>query len=650
MGGSEAPRAGDGVVVDTWDGERTKIDAFASIATAMTARASVVGPDRPAATLRISMFGPLRIERVRDGDLVDVIGPGDLGGVKTKELLELLLLARGHPVRKDVLIDALWRGARGEEPRNPTATLESYVSVLRKHLFDDRDEARRTLVTMTGAYRFAIEHVALDLVDFDDAMATSDRPRHVRLPHLLRAAALANGDLLEDVQEAVWLEQERELARDRVARLHLLIAADLLVQGDPAGAARHGERVLMSRPYSEEAYQMIMLAEHALGHSDASRRAFERCRRLLAEELGFDCTSETEDLGAAIDAGVPAATLVAARWPGAPTHRAPARRRADRRDPSRTMPFVGRRDELTRARVLCEQAAKGSFQMVAVRGRAGMGRSAFLSQLEPMLVGPEGLRVGRAEYTPVDLDRPGVPLASAIVRALAGTSGADAARAYAAAPFVDTSDATLHALRRLVVDHGPLTLLLDDLQWADADTITALEWLGRNHPDLPLAVVATVRASVHDSVASSLAQTVPVASDVIELAPLQAGPAVELRGIDAALIRATGGVPSLLADAWRWIHAGGGSGPSPSLRDAVLRHVRGLGNPYAALLRAAATLPEPFTAEQLATAAMVPMGLVDRSTVELCRVDLFERHGRGIRFRATLVREVLSDALPSRSA
>jgi hypothetical protein len=117
-----------------------------------------------------------------------------------------------------------------------------------------------------------------------------------------------------------------------------------------------------------------------------------------------------------------------------------------------------------------------------------------------------------------------------------------------------------------------------------------------------------------------------------------------------ALIRATGGVPALLADSWRWIHAGGGSGPSPSLRDAVLRHVRGLGSPYAGLLRAAATLAEPFTAEQLADVAVMPMGLVDRSIVELCRVDLFERHGRGIRFRATLVRDVLSDAAASRSA
>ncbi len=639
MGGSDSP----GVELDVraTDQRDEQADDHTSAAADAVAR-------RPIEPLRISMFGPLRIERPTRNGGVDLLGPGDLGGVKPKELLELLLLARGHPVRKDVLIDALWRAPAGGEPRNPTATLESYVSVLRKHLFDDRHEARLTLVTMSGAYRFAIDRVDVDLIYFDAAMARAERHRTKRLPHLIHAASIASGDLLEDVHEAPWVEQERELYRDRVARLHLIIAADLLVQGDPAGAARHGEQVLVSRPYSEEAFHVIMLAEHALGHSEAARRAFERCRRLLGDELGLDCTTDTEELGAAIDSGVPAAALIAARWPVSTPRTATTGRRGDRRDPSRMLPFVGRREELARARELCDIATNGSFQMVVVRGRPGMGRSAFLNELEPTLVGTGTSRVGRAAYTPAEQERPGVPLASAIVRALTGTPGAAAARAYASAPFVDTSDDTLHALRDLVIEHGPMTLLLDDLQWADADTITAVEWLGRNHPAVPLAIVATMRASLHAT--SHAGEAVPVTGDVIDLTPLEAGPAADLRGLDAALIRATGGVPALLADSWRWIHAGGGNGPSPSLRDSVLRLVRGMGNPYAGLLRAAATLAEPFSSDQLAACAMVPTGVVDRSIQELCRVDLFERHDRGVRFRATLVRDVLGDAATPRSA
>ena len=605
-------------------------------------------PDQVLPRLRIEVFGPLRIERSRPDGGVDVLGPADLGGVKTKELLELLVLARGRPVRKSVLVEHLWTG--GDGPRHPMATLESYVSVLRKHLFTDGDEARRTLVTMNGAYRFDTGRIVLDLDLFDAALEAATGPRHTRLPRLLRAAELAVGDLLEDVHEAAWLDQEREMTGERVARVHLLIAADLLTQGDPAGAAHHGERVLRHRPYSEEAHRMIMLAEHSLGHTEASRSAFERCRRLLAQDLGVDCTTETEELAASIDAGTPAAELIAERWPAeSAARRTSARlRRADRRDPTRALPFVGRRAELERARSSCEIAAAGAFQLVIVRGRTGMGRTAFLARLAGLVSDTTSLSVGRATYTPMDSERPGVPLAAALLDAVGGTESAAAATAYARAPFVDTSDITLHALQRLVADHGPLALLLDDLHWADADTLTALEWLGRNQPTLPLAVVATVRSSVHDGHLGWRAEPVALAHDVIDLAPLRTDEASELRALDLPLIRATGGVPALLADSWRWIHAGGGDGPSPSLRDAVLRHVRSLGSPYAGLLRSAAALAEPFTSDHLASVARMPVGIVDRSVAELCRADLLERHGDGVRFRATLVRDVLGDAAGAR--
>ena len=69
--------------------------------------------------MEISMFGP---SVVRDGDRV--LGPGDLGGVKPRQVLELLLLARGHLVCTDVIADAIW--PEGEEPRNVVATLNTY--------------------------------------------------------------------------------------------------------------------------------------------------------------------------------------------------------------------------------------------------------------------------------------------------------------------------------------------------------------------------------------------------------------------------------------------------------------------------------------------------------------------------------------------
>ena len=45
----------------------------------------------------------------------------------------------------------------------------------------------------------------------------------------------------------------------------------------------------------------------------------------------------------------------------------------------------------------------------------------------------------------------------------------------------------------VMAGHAPLVLLLDDLQWADPATITALRYLQRRGGALPAAVVAAVR-------------------------------------------------------------------------------------------------------------------------------------------------------------
>ena len=575
--------------------------------------------------MHISMFGPLRISRSGA-----VLGPGDFGGVKPKELFELLLLGRGHPVHKDSLIEELWPGT---PPRNPTGTLESYVSILRKYLFEDRDQARRMLTTMSGAYRFALDEVTLDLDTFDQLIARAERSPSKRLPLLQQAADLAVGDLLEDVPANHWIDQPRAMYRDRVARVHLLIAADLIIGGNYSSAVWHGERVLTIRPYSEEAVQTIMLANHALGHSELARRVFERCRKVLADDLNTDCTSETENLGAAIDAGTPASTLIAQRWPPPPASPA-SRRRSERRDRNRILPFLGRDHELALVGDRCAASAVNGFQLIVIRGRRGMGRTAFLGELDRRLRGP----VGRCTYTPLDSERPTVPLATALQAALHGTAGAHAAKEYAEAPFVDSSPETLIALYSVIADHAPITLLLDDLHWADADTFTALDWLGRRHPELPLTVVATMR---DHNLHNGQHRTLRTITETIQLGVLAAEHANDRHGLDAALIRATGGVPALIADCWRWTRSGG-SGVPPSVRDVVLRTVRGLGGSPALLLRVAATYPEPFDELDLMPSLTQSVPEIATTIDALCALDMLERVADGVRFRSSMIRDVLA--------
>src|SRR3984957_9370070 len=102
------------------------------------------GPAEESATVAVRLFGP--IEVAAGGRR---LGPRDLGGPKAKQVLQLLLVARGHSVTKDRLADQLWGEAL---PKRAFAALENHVSVLRRHL-DGVGRGRDLVVADRGGYR-----------------------------------------------------------------------------------------------------------------------------------------------------------------------------------------------------------------------------------------------------------------------------------------------------------------------------------------------------------------------------------------------------------------------------------------------------------------------------------------------------------------
>lgn len=580
--------------------------------------------------MHISLFGPLRVRTEES-----VLGPHDFGGVKPKELLALLLLARGHPVTKETLADHLWPG---QTPKNIAGTLETYISVLRKKLFTDRTTARQVLATTAGAYRFATDQVTLDIDLFDDLVARAEMAGNDQLRLRRQAVDLVQGQLLEDFGHAPWAHAERELYCDRVTRVHVLVSEEMLATSGFTGAITHAEAALKVRPYAEEAYRVLMLANHALGHIESARQAFERCRSIVGDELGHDPTSETADLAGAIDAGVPAPELIDERLgralaPAAPT----SVDRGDRRDPTRQLPFLGRTRELDAIHSHIASSRAGEFRLVLVRGRAGIGRTALVHHLYESVAGV----VGCETYAPLDRELPPLPLARCISHALRDGTGVLDAAEYAGAPLLSESVEALEQLRGILTAHAPMVLLLDDLQWADSGTFVALGWLKRTCPDLPVTVVATAR-----DLAFRRARHLDMldANQEIRLSPLALDDPADCGDIDEAIVEATGGVPGLLVDHWRWINAGG-SGPSPSLRESVLRATRGLSGSHAALLQAVCQLPEPFDPFILDDASPVPPGETMTALQELCDLGFLERIDRSFRFQAPLVREVITGTL-----
>jgi DNA-binding SARP family transcriptional activator len=180
----------------------------------------------------IRLFGPLAIE-----DGARTLGPRDLGGARPKQVLEILLAARGHHVTTDRLAELLWPRQR---PRNTAGSLQTFVSALRRHLTHDRGRARELVVTEAEAYRFATDLADLDLDRFDRLVERSARePTRVTRRSLEQALALVRGELLEDEPYALWAQDLRGTYQGRVLGAHLDAADAALAELDYADALAH---------------------------------------------------------------------------------------------------------------------------------------------------------------------------------------------------------------------------------------------------------------------------------------------------------------------------------------------------------------------------------------------------------------------------
>jgi tetratricopeptide (TPR) repeat protein len=102
----------------------------------------------------------------------------------------------------------------------------------------------------------------------------------------------------------------------------------------------------------------------------------------------------------------------------------------------------------------------------------------------------------------------GAPWIAGLLPGLAGTLGVPAAPADLSAD--QARFRLFDALSRLlaaVAERRPLVVVLDDLHWADASSVLALEFVGRVLPDLPILAIAAYRhseAHARDDLAAAL--------------------------------------------------------------------------------------------------------------------------------------------------
>ena len=230
------------------------------------------------AHLNVHVFGNLTVRR---GSVV--LHSHQLGGPKPRQILEILLVHLGLPVSKDRLIELLW-GASA--PVEALPTLESYVSVLRRHLQPGAGKFG-PLQTTTGGYVLDRDLVDLDLDQFDVLLQRAQKTiPSLAYPLLLRALDLARAPLLGDELVPAWAAEARDLHAARLTSARILASETAAALHRIDEALEFANVALADEPFNERAWTALILGLETSGRYAGGLQAYDRCRHAMQNELG----------------------------------------------------------------------------------------------------------------------------------------------------------------------------------------------------------------------------------------------------------------------------------------------------------------------------------------------------------------------------
>ncbi|MFC5835510.1 BTAD domain-containing putative transcriptional regulator [Nonomuraea insulae] len=215
-----------------------------------------------------------------------------------RAVLMYLLLSRPKPVRRDVVIDAIWPGVPEGAARN---RLNAAMHALRADLRRIRPD-RQIVVYDRESYALAPgSSIWLDTEAFAEGCARAarlrrDGEREEAIACHEATRALYAGDLLEDAPYLDWVVPERE--RLSAAHVDLLdgLAALYLEAGAYAKCVDTCRQVLVRDSCRERTHCLLMRCHARQNQPHKALAQYETCRRELDAVLGMTPGPETRAL------------------------------------------------------------------------------------------------------------------------------------------------------------------------------------------------------------------------------------------------------------------------------------------------------------------------------------------------------------------
>jgi DNA-binding SARP family transcriptional activator len=458
----------------------------------------------------------VRLDITLIGDIA-LGGEGDeprrtIPGANARVALALLALERAQGVTSERLAEALWPDGL---PATWGSALRMTMSRVRSFLKDALDPtAPDPIVAQGGRYTWRLPDGVSLHVDVEDAeqalaaareeLASGDDASAYR--DASQAATRLRGPFLPG-RHGTWVDEQRDRLSDLLVAALEVASEAAAASGDAPAALALADDAVERAPLRESAHRARMRARAAAGNRGEALLAYQRLRRVLADALGVDPDAETE------------AAYLQLLGPAPPPRTAGTGRVADAREAadagrgaSDPAPFVGRDAELAVLGAAWDRAAGGARHVVVVTGEAGIGKTRLATEAARRVSAQGGLVLfGRCDEEAIV---PYQPIVEALDGYVAATPGDELpamdepARAELAAvlPSLDRPRAAgggpdgrarlFDAVTTLVASAAadrPVLLVLDDLQWADDDTLLLVRHLLRRAGDAPVLVVAISR-------------------------------------------------------------------------------------------------------------------------------------------------------------
>lgn len=323
------------------------------------------------ARLTLSVLGEFQV-------MLDDVPVSSIKWDKVRALLAYLVVEAGRSHRRETLIGLLW-------PESPDGAARHNLSQALFNLrlaLDDHTARPPYLLISRDAIQFNRESdYSLDLDHFNAYFSAWEKERGAEnvdpsnlfqslevMIELYRGEFLQHFYLEDSAEYEEWTLVQRESLHQRMMNALITLVKKYEQQADYAIARRYALRQLELDPWREEAHCHVMRLLALEGQRSAALAQYENCRKVLAEELGVEPSSQTRDLYEQIRSDTfKSQAEPAAPVPSAPIHNLPVP----------LTPFVGREPELDD---LAGLIADPECRCITLVGPGGIGKTRLALQ------------------------------------------------------------------------------------------------------------------------------------------------------------------------------------------------------------------------------------------------------------------------------